>query len=214
MDNISLSEKYEIQRREAEREFIRINMLQREYNRLKLLENRINKLEKTIQYVRELEMEPGLILGELNEIKKMIDNIQRLEDLVKNPTNIREINRLQDLVNTYDDIDDLKLSYINLTKSYKDNVAFTKKYFENNPLDSQDYMEMRNSLLYGEYEMLTESLEGVKLIKTPEGQVIVDNREYLRLRALSDKTKSLLEEEAKEPERKRQNTTITNFKVF
>jgi len=214
MNNISLSEKYEIQRRETEREFIRINMVQREYNRLKLLENRISKLEKTIQYVRELEMEPGLILGELNEIKKMIDNIQRLEDLVKNPTNIREINRLQDLVNTYDDIDDLKLSYINLTKSYKDNVAFTKKYFENNPLDSQDYMEMRNSLLYGEYEMLTESLEGVKLIKTPEGQVIVDNREYLRLRALSDKTKSLLEEEAKEPERKRQNTTITNFKVF
>lgn len=189
-------------------------MLQREYNRLKLLENRINKLEKTIQYVKELEMEPGLILGELREIKKMIDNIQRLEDLVKNPTNIREINRLQDLVNTYDDIDDLKLSYINLTKSYKDNVAFTKKYFENNPLDSQDYMEMRNSLLYGEYEMLAESLEGVKLIKTPEGQVIVDNREYLRLRALSDNTKRLLEEEAKEPERKRQNTTISNFKVF
>jgi hypothetical protein len=229
MKNISLSEKYEIQRRETEQEFIRVNMLQREYNRLKLLESRIDKLEKTIQYVRELETEPGLILGELREMGKTIENtlklnndkiteiIQELDKLTKKKEltreDIKRINALQDIVNAYENVDSLKSEYIKLTESYKDNVAFAKKYFENNPLDSQDYMEMRNSLLYGEYEMLRETLEGVKFIKTAGGEIIVDNREYQRLRAISDRTKSILEAE-REPPPKKQNTTISNFKVF
>ena len=126
---------------------------------------------------------------------------------------IKDINRLQNIVNTIDSVEQLKLSFINLTQSYKDNVDFAKKYFEKNPLDVQDYMDMYNSIKYGEFEMMTESLENVRFIKKQDGKVVVDDTEYQRLRKISEETKRILDAE-KERENKRQNTTISNFKVF
>lgn len=204
-------------------------MIERELNRKALLENRIRRLDKTIEYITSLEKEPGLILGELRQMEPMMDVIKKykikndnevqeiLESLITkiDASNVKDVNRLQDILNTNTSVEELKLVFINLTKSYKENVEFVKKYFENNPLGSQDYLEMRNSLFYGEYEMLMESLEGVKLIKTPEGQIRVDNREYLRLRKISDETLKKLRSEPEQPEEpEQQKKQRINLKIF